>query len=319
MKNIRKNLTLTFILLLVVFTINAQSKIDMNFSGIKKIDMNTASGNCIIKKGDSNQINVKLEHSFGDAYNPIVEQKGEKLVIKEKYKKGSWKGSARWTITIPDNLDIKFNTGSGDFEAADLDFTLSMNTGSGDLTLSNIKGEIYSNSGSGGLDLEGFSGDLKTNIGSGEIQISDVSGYVNLNCGSGSIKLSNINAEIDANVGSGDIKAKEIVLAGSSSFNSGSGDIVVDLSESPKHDISVNSGSGDAELDFNGNDIKGTVIMTANKRHGEIEAPFKFDTEEEINTKGSSDNVKIRKTVAFGSSDVQIKIGTGSGVAKVMK
>lgn len=98
-------------------------------------------------------------------------------------------------------------------------------------------------------------------------------------------------------------------------FNTGSGDVYVGLSGSLKHDISVNSGSGDSVLDFNGNDINGTVVMTANKRNGEIHAPFAFDKEEEIDN--GSGHSTIKKTAVLGDGVVQIKVGTGSGDARI--
>lgn len=54
--------------------------------------------------------------------------------------------------------------------------------------------------------------------------------------------------------------------------------------------------------------------MTANKRHGEISAPFLFDKEEEIDNGGST---TIKKTAKFGSGSNKIKVGTGSGEASI--
>lgn len=319
MKHIIRNTLTVAIAFFITISANAQSNIDKNFSGIKNIDITTSSGDCIIKKGSSNDVNVKLVHNFGEGYDPIIEKTGSRLVIKEKKKRGSWSGSAEWTLTVPDGIDINFNTGSGSLEASDLDLELKMNTGSGDLTLDNMKGEISSNSGSGSLELDNFDGDIRANVGSGDLDVSNTSGIVKLNCGSGSIKLSNMSAEIGANVGSGNIRAKDVKLTGRSSFNSGSGNVEIGLSESLTHNISVNSGSGNAEVDFNGNDINGTIVMTANKKNGKIAAPFKFDKEEEIDKNKGKDNIKIKKTAKFGSSDIEIKISTGSGVARVDK
>ena len=293
----------------------AQSKIDQTFSGITQIDISTGSSDCIVKKGSGSEVNVKLDHNYGDNFKPTVEKVGNKLVIRETDKNNSRGDLAVWTLTIPDGKELKFNTGSGDFEASDLEVELELNAGSGDFELENIKGDIGSNSGSGDLELAGFSGSIKANVGSGDLEIDNASGEVDLNCGSGDIELSKINASISANVGSGDISAESVTLAGASKFNSGSGDVYVDLSESPKSDISLNSGSGDSELDFNGNDINATIVMTANKRNGEISAPFAFDKEEEIDN--GSNYPTLRKTAKLGNGGIDIKIGTGSGTAKV--
>lgn len=315
MKQLKQTTALLVLALFISFSINAQSEIDQTFSGITEIDISTGSSDCIVKKGSGSEVNVKLDHDFGDKFKPTVEKKGGKLIIKESRENHSSRGQATWTLTIPDGTDLNFNTGSGGFQASDLEVELNLNAGSGDFNLQDIIGTITSNSGSGDLELEGFSGKMSANVGSGDMEIENASGNVKLNCGSGDIELSNVNATIGANVGSGDISAEKVTLAGASNFNSGSGDVLVSLVESLKHNISVNSGSGDAVLDFNGNVINGTIVMTANKRNGKIIAPFPFDKEEEIDN--GSGHPTIKKTARLGNGAVEIKVGTGSGTAQV--
>ena len=120
----------------------------------------------------------------------------------------------------------------------------------------------------------------------------------------------------DANVGSGDIEAVRVSIRGRSSFNTGSGDVEVELSKPTDYDLSVNSGSGDATLDFGGNAIEGTVVMKANKRNGSIKAPFDFDSSEEIDNGNST---VVKKTKKLGTNNIDIKVGTGSGTAKILK
>jgi hypothetical protein len=82
-----------------------------------------------------------------------------------------------------------------------------------------------------------------------------------------------------------------------------------------EQNISVNSGSGNATLDFNGTSIEGRITMTANERNGDIIAPFKFDTEEIVRNGNSS--TRIEKTATFGSKNISIRVGTGSGTATI--
>jgi hypothetical protein len=307
--------SLTFVAVTTIISLNGYAQqIDQTFSGIDKIEISTGSSDCIVHKGSGNDVNVKLVHDRGENFKPTVRQSGSKLVISEN-SQGKDQGKATWTLSIPNGLELDFNTGSGDFEASNLELELSLNAGSGDFTLHNLKGEIESNAGSGDLEVDTFSGKLQSNVGSGDLEVENADGDLALNAGSGDIQLSKINAEIDANVGSGDIGADQVILAGKSKFNSGSGDVQVSLNESLKHDISVNSGSGDATLDFNGSKIDGMVTMTANKRNGKISAPFAFDKEEEIDHGGDT---TIKKTARVGTSAVEIKVGTGSGEASIM-
>jgi len=83
------------------------------------------------------------------------------------------------------------------------------------------------------------------------------------------------------------------------------------------YNISVNSGSGNAQLNFNNNPVSGEVVMTANKRNGNIVAPFKFDKEETIDDDHNSQ--RIRKTAKLGNKDILIRVSTGSGTAEISK
>ncbi|QSE98961.1 DUF4097 family beta strand repeat-containing protein [Fulvivirga lutea] len=311
-------LKLTILAAFVSLGVYAQEKIEKNFTGIENVKLATGSGDCILKKSADKSVKVVLEHYYNsDNYSPTIEQQGSTLVIKEE-SRGSYSGkSPIWTITIPDNVDVRMNTGSGDMTASDLRASIDMNAGSGDISLKNMGGDLRVNTGSGDLFVDKYDGDLKVNTGSGNMEVNSIKGDVKLNAGSGDISIRGAIGGIYANVGSGDIKADVVEVTDNSGFNSGSGDVEVELSKGPLADLSVNSGSGDAELDFNGNDFTGEVVMKADKKKGRIDAPFSFDTEEEEDK--SYGNVTLVKTKKFDNSGIEIKIGTGSGVASISK
>lgn len=169
--------------------------------------------------------------------------------------------------------------------------------------------------GSGDLDIEAFDGVLDGSTGSGTIRVLNSKGELKLNCGSGNIRITDSQAEFRASTGSGDVAARNLKLVAASRFNSGSGDAQVQLAGSPMFDISVGSGSGNAELDFNGNEISGDIVMTANKKNGRIVAPFDFDKTEE--TMEGGDQVTVRKSVVKGTQ--KISVSTGSGEAIIRK
>lgn len=309
-----KKLAITFLLTFcgLVF-LNAQ-EITESFEGVKKIELTAASGNVIVQHGSGDAVEVNLVHTYDEGFRPVMKQQGSTLVLKEEFDRGSHNGHSTWTLTVPDDLDIRSNSGSGNFEASKVTMSLNMNSGSGNVDLNEVKGEIRLNTGSGNMEVNAFDGSLNSNTGSGNIRVAESRGEISLNAGSGTLELNSVNGELQANVGSGRIDAEKIVLAGPGSFNSGSGDVTVELAQSPGYDISVNSGSGDATLDLNGNRIDGTVVMTANKQNGKIEAPFAFDNTEEID---NGHNTRIKKTAKLGDKNIEVKIGTGSGTASV--
>ena len=309
------------LLLCLVGVLTAQSQeITKSFSGIKKINLSTSSGSCKLVKGSSNDVQVKVSFTYSpNNYHPLMEQDGSTLVLKEDFKnRDSYSGNSSWELSIPENMEVSFSSGSGSFGAVDLNVKVSFNSGSGDYGCANVRGDSKINTGSGNVIIAGYQGDLNANTGSGKISIAGLEGYLRANAGSGKIGLSKIKGACSVNVGSGDILATEITLTGKSSFNTGSGDASVTLAASPTDNISVNSGSNDATLDFGGNKIEGKVIMTANKKSGRIVAPFEFDKTEEIDDH-DNDNLRIRKTVQLGTKDIEIKIGTGSGTAEIKK
>ncbi len=311
-------LTITTLLLAFSTALVAQQKIEKEFTNIEKINMSTGSGSCVLKKSDSDKVYVTVEFTYNaDKYTPEFEQTGSTLRIKEEFNGFNVKGESNWTIMVPDNMDIRFNTGSGDFEAEGLSVELDVNAGSGDFVLTNMKGEISTNAGSGRLKINGFEGDIRANSGSGNLSVAGANGTVNLNCGSGNISLTDVTGAINANAGSGSVDALNVAILDKSDFNAGSGDVNVKLAAEPKGDISVNSGSGDAVLDYNNFDINALVVMRANKNNGKIEAPFEFDTTEEIYDNGR--NPTIQKTAKIGNAAIKVKIGTGSGTAKIVK
>lgn len=313
---------LTILLLTMGTTLAfSQKDISESYSGIEKISITTSSSDCILKKSSTTSVLVELEHNYSDAFEPEISKEGNRLVIKETFERNSYsRGSGKWTLTIPDHMDIKINSGSGSLDVKDLDLELDMNTGSGYAELSSVDGEVRFNSGSGDINLSNVRGEFDGNTGSGSIRATDASGDLSFNTGSGDVRLKNITAYVKANTGSGDVRADNIELTGRSSFNTGSGNATVVLKNALKYDISVNSGSGDAEIDFSGNTISGVIEMRANKKNGRIVAPFKFDKEEEIEQgSGKWGQTVVKKTAEIGSNDIHVMVVTGSGTARISK
>ena len=305
----------SFISSTIVF---AQETITKTYDGVENINLSTSSGDGIIKKGSGNRVKVTLEYTYDDdSFEPIFEQSGNRLELKEIFERNSrTSGRSTWTLEIPDDIDVRFNTGSGDLKIDDLKIELRSNLGSGDVELRDLIGDIDVNTGSGDIDVDNLDGELRANTGSGKIEIADSKGDIDVNAGSGYIRLNRITGAFGINVGSGDITASGLNITGSSSFNSGSGDTEVVLVSALDHDISVNSGSGDAVLDFNGNKIEGEILMKASKRNGRIEAPFSFDKEYE---EDRGRQVIMIKEAKIGNKAIRIRVSTGSGTARIIK
>ena len=299
-------------------TLLAQKEITKTFNGIKRIKVNTASGSCVLSKSQNATVTLKLAYTYSDDdYTPSIVQEGDELVVKEKFHDRSANGSADWKLTIPDNLSVKFVTGSGDIEAANLTINLNATTGSGDFAFNGVNGDLDCTTGSGDVELENAGGSIKATSGSGSFRVTKSKGNLKLTTGSGNHRISESTAEFQVTTGSGRINGTALSPDGASSFTTGSGTAEVQFASSPKHDVSIASGSGDAILNFNGNEINGEIVMKASKKHGSINAPFEFDKTEEIEHSGS--DVTIQKTAIKGNGKPRISISTGSGEAVLKK
>lgn len=301
----------------IAFSQNTTKK---SFTGVKRIKISTSSSDCEIKKSSGNTVEVELTHSLDERYfKPIIEQSGDRLEIGEEFNSRNFNGTIKWKLAIPDGMRVTFKTGSGNLAVSDVaEIDLNAGTGSGDLEFSSVKGVLDATTGSGNVEMSKFSGQGRLNTGSGDMNVDDSDGELSMNCGSGDIRFTQVKAEFDVNTGSGNINGDKVALSGSSRFNTGSGRARLTLAESPKFDIAVNSGSGNAELNFNGNEISGQVVMKASKEHGNISAPFEFDKTEEIDN-GGRNNITIVKTAQRGKGTNRIVLSTGSGDAVLRK
>lgn len=297
----------------------AQTTVKKSFSGVKRIKISTSSGDCEIRKNSGATVEVELSHSFDEKYFvPRFEQSGERLDLGEEFNGRNFNGSTRWKISVPDGMRVTFRTGSGNLIVDGVNIDLEAGSGSGDLEFSSVKGNLSASTGSGNVDVANYNGEAKINTGSGNMNVNGAQGELDLNCGSGDIRVYEANAYFSVNTGSGNVTADKIQIAGSSRFNTGSGRSRVTLAATPKFDLAVNSGSGDAELNFNGNEIAGEIVMKANKRWGHITAPFEFDKTEEVEN-GGKDQITIVKTAQKGKATNRITVGTGSGDAVLRK
>lgn len=308
------------VLLLINIVASAQNTTNKSFTGIKRIRIATSSGDCEIHKSAGNTVEVEVTHTYDERFfKPRFEQSGERLEVGEEFNGRNFNGNVRWKLTVPDGMKLKFSTGSGNLLVDGVSIDLDATSGSGDLEFSTMKGIVDANTGSGNVDLTGFNGEAKINTGSGDMDVKDIEGDLDLNCGSGDIKIFQANAYFSINTGSGNISAEKITVSASSRFNTGSGRAKVSLAATPRFDLGVNSGSGDAELNFNGNEIAGEVVMKASKRWGHITAPFEFDKTEEIEQGGGDNNIMIVKTAQKGKATNRITVSTGSGDAVLRK
>ncbi len=291
-----------YIYLILVLTIavtgaNAQRDGDQSwtFDAKESIRVKTISGDCIVKKGETDKIEVEVVSSYSprDSFEPRAKATGRTVRLTEKMY-GSNSGRSTWYVTAPEGTKIEFSSASGDLMIADMNGDFSAETASGD------------------IQVENSSGEFEFSTASGDIEMIDCKGVFEVGTASGDIELTNCRGEFELGTASGDIDAVDVVLEFASTFNTASGDVEVQLGETAEFDLEVTTASGRATLDYNGHPIKGSFEFVSKDRRGRIKCPFDFDDEQRFDRWGDT---YVRKTFTRESEEPHINVETASGRA----
>jgi len=283
MKNLCKTLIMVFVGSIIVFanTLAKPDTITRTFEKKRLIRLNTVSGDCIIRQGDNDKIEVEVTSNYfpEGSFEAEFKDRGSTLRLNERMY-GSNSGSSQWAITVPAGTEIKFSSASG------------------------------------GMDIEKYDGEIEANTASGDYLIVDCRGVFDLNTASGDYHIENCRGEFNVNSASGSVSAEGIIILEESNFSSASGNVKLRMGSSPEYDLSVGSASGRATLDLNGNPMKGRFVMSSRERVGDIDAPIEFDDTRYFH-KGIQKY--IEKSIVLASDYPVISIGTASGKAILKK
>jgi hypothetical protein len=306
-------IALIFIILASGVFANDSGEFTKTFPVKSSIKFDAVSGDCHIIKGDTGKITVTYEYSYSpaDAFEPILEVRGDKLILRELLH-GSSSGESRWTIAVPDKIRVSYSAASGSLKAEGVEIDITCNTASGDIVLYDIKGIFDVETASGDIKLENFSGEISGSTASGDIEAEQVSGDIDLQTASGSVDVRDIKGTINLESASGNVDVTGAIVEDRSYFGTASGNVYVVLGASPAYNIDVASASGDAVLNYNGFPIKGYFEFITQIDHGRISSPIKFDNVEEYSRHGED---YVRKSFERDGKAPSISITTATGEA----
>ena len=204
--------------------------------------------------------NGSSAQKVADAYKPVFEEDGDKLIIRSTRKKGwSWKSikaKGKVTVQMPPgmNLTIDSSSGSarvnGDFGDAVVVFDAS----SGSLTVDGAMRELHSDLSSGSVratvsrPLEVFTSDAS----SGSARLTGGARVAKAESSSGSIKVSGLLGEGKFSASSGSIKAQWNAIAPHTTVraSASSGSVTLWFPPDTKISGSLDVGSGSLHSDF---------------------------------------------------------------------
>ena len=320
MKNSKLIMALVIILSLILTTglfAQDEKKVNKTFDKKSEIRIKLVLGNCLIKKSNNDKINVNLVYTYSDEnFEPVFRERSGYIEMKEKFHGDNPRGESNWTIEIPEDMEIDFESATGDLVIENVNVEIDGNTGTGDIEISGAAGKYDLNTGTGRIDMTDSEGDFDLNSGTGRINVKGSEGEFKLNSGTGRVSAKNIKGNIKLNSGTGDVEAGNITIEDEGSFNSGTGDAEVISPSGNNYELTVSSGTGSATLDMNGKAIEGNFEFTAHARKGRIDSPVKFDNEEEYY---EHDTKYLRKSFTKGKKTPMFYISTGTGKAKLKR
>jgi hypothetical protein len=292
-----------------------QLEISRQLPAEARLAVELVSADCVIESAAGSVIRLEVLHSYGeDRYQVDARERNGELQLRERFLRGSARGSATWRITVPPATEVLFSSASGDLESRGDYLALDASSAAGHISVQGLTGRILINTASADLRLREVAGQLFLTTVSGRVEISGFNGRLDLRTVSGDVELEGLAGEIAVVTTSGSIDVSELDLSGECSFNSASGDIDVKLAETPVFDLSLTSASGKVELDLNGNDMAGTYVFSALEHAGRIESPVGFNRQEVFVHAGQT---YVRSSFTRGPALPTVTLATAAGSAKL--
>jgi DUF4097 and DUF4098 domain-containing protein YvlB len=290
---------LVVMFLISIAQADKHERLKQTFENIDRIKIETVSGDCVVEKGEGDKVSLTVlaVYSPPESFEPRARQRGSTLYLSEEMH-GSNSGYSTWILTVPDGLEIDFETASGDMSVSEVNGTFSASTASGD------------------IEVDESSGEYEISTASGDIRMDKCEGIFEISTASGDIRTAGCKGEFRLSTASGDIAARSVKISEESQFSTASGDVDVRLAAAPEYDLDLATASGSALLNLNGLAPRGRFELTAKVRKGRIECPFDFDEEEKFERSGDE---YVMKAFTKGSDEPLITISTASGEAALRK
>lgn len=242
-------------------------------SGPVSLDVQLASGDIRIDRGDDNRVDVELTATDPDAQelidNARVELRGSELIVDVPNKRGGFSLGNLFggrgivcRIRCADGSSLKARTKSADVTVSIPLGEADIATASGDADLRDVAGDLSYKGASGDLTAGNVGGRASVNTASGDVRLGRVGGQLSANSASGDISVDAADSDAKANTASGDVSLDAIV-SGEVTVNSASGDVSIGVRRGSQAFLDCSTVSGDArsELDFTGSEPAGNGPM----------------------------------------------------------
>ena len=288
---------LLFIAVLSFSAAAATGQNNKEFPAKKEVRIKLVLSGCELSASTNGKIQVELESTYdSDRYEAIMEERGDRLYLKEKFYGDDHHGNAFWKIAVPPGTEVECSSATGD------------------ISVNGFEGELEGSSGTGDIEVRKSKGEFELNSGTGNVEVSLCEGELDLNSGTGTVSISDCKGNIQANSGTGNCRASQVMILDDAEFNSGTGNCIVTRPAGEMFDMEINSGTGDAVLDLDGMPLVGYFEFKTHARRGDIDCPVEFDKEE----RGGQDGEEyIRRSFTREKNTPRYFISTGTGTAEL--
>jgi hypothetical protein len=297
-KYITQSVEIFLVIALVVSNAYAlrDREISKTFDMKGQVEIETVSGDVIIRCGHGDKISVNLIYDYSNArcFDTEFRETRSRLILREHFSESCY-GHSIWEIVVPEHIRLIVESASGD------------------------------------ISVSGCEGDFELQTSSGRIDIRDSRGVFRLDDASGKIVVRRATGRFDVDNASGSIDVSDVVVEGESSFQTASGDVYVSLAESPLDHLTVESVTGSATLNYNGNPIRGCLEFSARVDNDDIVSPFEFEHKEEYTIDMSSgegmtfsngdildEQVYVKRTFTKNAREPRICLKTATGEAMLL-
>ena len=230
----------------------AKDQFNVRTGGTLFLDVDYASVD--VQTHGASEVLVVMEREFEGAsrderkellsrHEYSFEQDGNDVIVEVRFEEKGDRSWRRWkgdhdvdvhlSITIPTEYNVEFRSGAGDVDIDDLVGFIEGRTGAGNIRIGMTEGSVDVASGAGDVRVRGARGDVYVQSGAGNVTLDDVEGQIEARTGAG-----NIVATVSRD------------LAGSSSFDTGAGNVTVYLDERVGADIRAKASLGSARTDY---------------------------------------------------------------------
>jgi len=193
-------------------------QLSLSATQLKSLKTHSEAGSLSIIGSDSVQtitVDAEIYAYDADDFTLTLQENGNRaeLVAKASNSNNFQINSAgpkiNLTVTVPNNLDLIVDDGSGHIEIKDMKGNIDIDDGSGSI---NIHGgnDIIIEDGSGSITVNDTRGDLDIEDGSGEVNVKDIAGAVTIDDGSGSINVNGAGSLFIEESGSGGLDIKNV-------------------------------------------------------------------------------------------------------------